>query len=103
LDVNELETSLQVPGKLFEYVRIGRPILAFTTRDSPVDRILSQAGTSYVCVYPEDAPDEVDRKVLSLLSMPTDPATPSAWFEHQFDAKRQAGALAGIVGQLWRI
>jgi hypothetical protein len=100
LDVNELQTALQVPGKLFEYVRIGRPILAFTTRDSPVDRILRQAGAPHVCVYPEDAPGEVDRKVLSLLSMATKPVTPNAWFQHQFDAMEQARSLAGIAAEL---
>jgi glycosyltransferase involved in cell wall biosynthesis len=103
LDVNELKTALQVPGKLFEYVRIGRPILAFTTRGSPVDRILRQAGTPHVCVYPEDAAGEVDRKVLSLLSMPTEPVAPSAWFRRQFDAIEQASSLARIVAKLWKI
>jgi glycosyltransferase involved in cell wall biosynthesis len=103
LDINERGTALQVPGKLFEYVRIGRPILAFTTRDSPVDRILRQAGTPHVCVYPEDDAGEVDRKVLRLLSMPTEPVKPNAWFEHQFDAIEQARSLAGIVTKLWKI
>jgi glycosyltransferase involved in cell wall biosynthesis len=102
LDINERATALQVPGKLFEYVRIGRPILAFTTKDSPVDRILRQAGTPHVCVYPEDMEGEVDRKVLSLLSMPTEPVAPNAWFEQQFDAAKQAGSLAKIVSKLWR-
>jgi len=102
LDINELGAALQVPGKLFEYMRIGRPILAFTAKESPVDRILRQGGTPHVCVYPEDPAGEIDRKVLMLLSMPTEPVAPSAWFEHQFDAKRQAEALAEIVAKVWR-
>ena len=37
------QTALQVPGKLFDYLQIGRPILAFIPHNSPVERILQRA------------------------------------------------------------
>lgn len=97
LDLNEHMTGLQVPAKVFEYVRIGRPILTFTTRHSPAERILRQSGTRHVCIYPEDSPEEVDRKVLALLSMPTKPVQPSEWFARQFDAREQTKLLVQVL------
>ena len=102
LDLNEMETGLQVPAKLFEYIRIGRPILAFTTKSSPVDRILRQSGAPHVCVYSDDPSDEIDRKVLALLSMPREPTSPSSWFEEQFDARQQTGLLAAVLDSVMR-
>jgi hypothetical protein len=52
-------TGVQVPGKLFEYVRMGRSILAFLVKGSPVERILERSGTAYTCIYPEQTPDEI--------------------------------------------
>jgi hypothetical protein len=49
------QTDVQVPAKLFEYVRIGRPVLAFVKRDSPSDRILLGSGCVYRCLYPDDS------------------------------------------------
>src|SRR5262249_23128786 len=37
---------LAVPAKLYECIRIGKPILAVTARDSPMDRILANSGVS---------------------------------------------------------
>ena len=102
LDLNEMETGLQVPAKLFEYIRIGRPILTFTTKNSPVDRILRQSAAPHVCVYANDPNDEIDRKVLALLSMPTESTQPSPWFEHQFDARQQTGLLAAVLDSVMR-
>jgi hypothetical protein len=102
LDVNQLEIGLQVPGKLFEYVRIGRPILAFTSNDSPVNRILGKSGVPHVCVFPEDVEAEVDRKVMELLSTSTEPVQPSEWFLREFDAKCQTASLAQILSDVVR-
>jgi hypothetical protein len=100
LDLNERDTSLQVPGKLFEYLQIGRPILAFTRRDSPTDRILRRGGVPHRTVYADDGDDEVDRKVLSLFDIAPVPVPASDWFEENFDGRNQADALALVLDRL---
>jgi glycosyltransferase involved in cell wall biosynthesis len=100
LDLNEHGTGLQVPAKIFEYVRVGRPILTFTTVNSPAERLLRQSGVPHVCVYPEDANDEVDRKVLALVSLSSNPVTPSQSFADQFDARKQTRSLAEVLSSV---
>jgi hypothetical protein len=89
--------GLQVPSKLYVYLRIGRPILAITAKGSPADRILAQGGVPYVCLYPEDSEAETDAKVLRFLEMPSQPVKASDWFFREFDGVRQAGSLASIL------
>lgn len=100
LDLHARERGTQVPAKLFEYLRIGRPILAFTCRDSPSERILAKSGVRYTCIYRDTPPEEIDRKVLATLSMPTDPLATSFWFQTYFDARRQTSNLATILNAL---
>ena len=91
------QSEVQVPGKLFEYICIGRPILALVPRSSAVEQILQQAGTPHVCVYPDEPEDEVDRKMLACLRMPGGPAAPSQSFAANFNAAHQAEQLAAII------
>ncbi|HWR53534.1 MAG TPA: glycosyltransferase, partial [Bryobacteraceae bacterium] len=44
LDMRRAGGALQLPSKLFDYVRIGRPILALTDRNSPAARVLERSG-----------------------------------------------------------
>jgi hypothetical protein len=96
LDITAYTNNVQVPAKLFDYVRIGRPILAFTTAGSPAEQILSRSGVRHVCVYPTDTGSEVDHKVLSFLGLPVDPLPFSDWFSEQFNGREQTGALARV-------
>jgi hypothetical protein len=97
LDLNQLAAGVQVPAKLFEYVRVGRPVLALTTRNSPVQRILSGAQTPHVCIYVDDAEAEIDRNVREFLDLPTAPVAPSRWFHEQFDSVAQTSLLAAVI------
>jgi hypothetical protein len=90
-------SAVQVPGKLFEYLQIGRPILAFVMPDSPCERILRQSGIPYRCVYTGSAPAEVDAVVASFLDSRLETFRPSAWFEEQFNAERQTQTLSGWI------
>jgi len=100
LDLNEQGASLQVPAKLFEYIQIGRPILAFTQRDSPTDRVLKGSGVPCRIVYLDYCNEQIDHEVLSLLSLPSEPTRPSSWFEEQFDGRNQTHRLARILDAL---
>jgi Glycosyltransferase Family 4 len=100
VDIVRDESYAAVPAKLFEYLRVGRPILAVTTRDSPVERILKLSGVQYRAVHPGDEPARVDEQLLQFLQLPTEPAAPSDWFEETFDGRRQTAVLARLLDSL---
>ncbi len=89
--------GLQLPSKVFDYVQIGRPILAFTNRDSPVTRVVQQSGILNEVVFTDDSNEIVDGKVLSFLDLPTEPRAPSKEYLETFDGRRQAGKLADMI------
>jgi hypothetical protein len=97
LDVIIPGAGQQLPSKVFEYIRIGRPILAITTRDSPTDRVLAGSGIPYSCIYNDSLPDEADSALLDLLAQPTEPVRPSEWFMSTFDAVPRTRALAALI------
>jgi glycosyltransferase involved in cell wall biosynthesis len=97
IDLNKQSLSVQVPAKLFEYIQIGRPILALTSKNSPVERILAGCGVPHVCIYPTEGSEEVDCKVMELFSIPVLPVRPSQSFSQQFDAVERTRTLAGFL------
>jgi len=94
------DNTTTVPGKLFEYVPIGRPIMALTAEKSPIERILSRSGLRYACLYPGEAESTADAKVLEFLESTSDPVTPSAWFRNDLDSSHQALQLAALLRRL---
>ena len=94
------QSDVQVPGKLFEYICIGRPILALVPQRSAVEHILENAGVPYVCIYADDEAEAVDRKLLEFLRLPAAPTRYSAWFEDNFNARYQAEQLAAIISAI---
>jgi len=54
--------------KFFEDVTLGRLILAITTRNSPIDRVLARSGIPDGCIYDDSSPDEADQALLNVLS-----------------------------------
>lgn len=91
------QSDTQVPGKLFEYICIGRPILAQVLRLSGVEQILQEASTPHVCIYGDESRDVVDGKLLEFLRMPNTATAPSDWFQSNFDVRQQTAALAKII------
>jgi glycosyltransferase involved in cell wall biosynthesis len=100
LDVSGPQAGLQVPSKTFEYLQIGRPVLTFTTRNSPLERILERSGIPGVCIYESDAAGIVDEKLMKFLELPVTPVCASAWFWEQFDGLNQARQLAKWIDAL---
>lgn len=101
LDVCGDGPGLQVPSKLFDYVRIGRPVLSFTTPNSPVERILCGSAVQYRCVYDTDPPNATDAKILEFLQLTSEPTQPSEWFRGQFDGSEQVQHLARWIDTLF--
>ena len=101
LDIIAGQTGMQVPSKIFDYIRIGRPILASTTPNSPVERILSESGVPHTCLYPDLGDAERDRRVLEFLRLPNTPVRASETFTTRFDAQHQAEGLADLISGLY--
>jgi hypothetical protein len=96
------QSDVQVPGKLFEYICIGRPVLALVPRSSAIEDILLKAETPHVCVYGDDDSTVADQKLRQFLRMPGTPTEPSDWFRKKFNAEEQTKKLAEIVDQISR-
>jgi len=94
------QSTTQVPGKMFEYLQIGRPILAFVQPDSPSERLLKRSGVPYRCVYPGSDSEAIDDAVAGFFDLPSTPVAPSAGFEERFNAENQTWALHTLVQSL---
>jgi glycosyltransferase involved in cell wall biosynthesis len=53
LEIDSTETKSIIPGKLFEYLVSGRPILAIGPKNSDFEVIISQTNTGVFCNYDE--------------------------------------------------
>ena len=93
-------SDIHLPAKVFEYIRVGRPVLAFIRRGSPAEYVLGGSGIPYRSIYPDDPPEDVDVKLMEFLTLSSDPVSPSNWFAEQFNAHRQAESLSAIVHAL---
>jgi glycosyltransferase involved in cell wall biosynthesis len=94
------QSDIQVPGKLFEYLCVGRPILALAPTASPIEWILGRSGVPYVCIHPDDPAEIADAKLIDYLGLPDIPAPANNWFTERFDAFNQTRQLAAIIDGL---
>jgi hypothetical protein len=93
-------SEIQVPAKLFEYLCIGRPIVAVVQRGSATEYILTRSGVPHVCIYPDDEPAVRDSKLLACLRLPSNPVRFNSWFESHFHSGYQGAQLAAIIDGL---
>ena len=93
-------SRLAVPGKLYEYIQIGRPILAFVLPDSPAERILAKSGIAYQCAYASDSPDVFDDSVLNFFNLDNVARRPSVWFEETFNTQHHAEQLYDLIRRI---
>jgi len=77
-----------VPGKLFEYMRAGRPIIAFGDDNAEVESLLQQCKAGVLFPYAYDRNDIFER----LAGVAPDPDAAGA-----YSRERIAGGLAGIL------
>jgi glycosyltransferase involved in cell wall biosynthesis len=88
LDITEPhDARLQLPSKLFDCIRIGRPILAFTGADSPTESVLSSSGIPHRIIHNRRPIDEVKDGLVEFLRAPRADARPSPWILQTFDAR----------------
>lgn len=91
------QSALQVPAKVYEYLQIGRPLLAFIPQISPVERLLNGAGIPFRIIYTGADPERFDESMLEYFSLPNEPTAPSQWFEQNFNAESQTAVLAELI------
>lgn len=102
LDLTGEAESVQVPAKLFDYIRCGLPILAWSPRGSPTREVLARSGVPHLLFEPGEADHEAAGKLLPWLENPPAPGEPSTWFLETFDGARQAARLAELIRRLVR-
>ncbi|MGQ9635843.1 MAG: glycosyltransferase [Bryobacteraceae bacterium] len=93
-------TSIQVPAKLYEYIQIGRPILAQVPPKSETEAVLAKSGIRYVTAYSGSSAEEMDRALITYFRLPSDPLPLAQGFIEEFAAQRQAESLARILESL---
>ncbi len=94
------QSAIQVPGKLFDYVQIGRPVLAYVPPDTPIERVLRQSGIPYRCAYTNSSLQDFDNAVESFFSLPTDYTPMADSFHRDFDSRMQTAKLVRLVDSL---
>lgn len=100
LDMPDRDNSIQVPAKLFEYVRTGAPILAWTPDGSPTMRLLRQSGLESLCLPPGLSSEATVERVGAFLAGPLERRQMSDEFRTRFDGRLQARELALQVRQI---
>lgn len=93
-------SKTQVPAKVYEYIQIGRPILALAPKKSATADILAQSEVPHVIVHPDDPKSVADRKVSEYLSLPPDPVPASPEFLRKFSAEEQTRQLAAVFDRV---
>ncbi len=92
--------SIQLPAKIFDYIRACRPILAFTQAGSVIARVLATAEVPCACAAPSLPAAELDQLLLEFLSKPRTEIQPSETFRHNFDAANQTYILANLISKI---
>ena len=80
-----------IPGKLFEYLRSGNPILAFNDENPEVKNLIEQAGAGQMLNYSDSASSFFD--IL-------DSITPDPELIKKYDRRNIASDFAGILDSL---
>jgi len=92
--------SVQLPAKVFEYIRACRPILAFTPPGSVIRSVLARSGVAHACISALDSDAEIDQVVLDFITQPLPATTPSDAFWEEFEASAQTDKLIRIIKSL---
>ncbi len=93
--------DLQVPGKLFEYLGVGRPVLALASPQSAIADVIRRAGIRGEVCDPDD-PEQIAAAVLRLAARPNgcvrEQGSGSARVTlGEYDRRRQVGRIAELL------
>ncbi|MCC6587738.1 MAG: glycosyltransferase [Bryobacterales bacterium] len=90
-----------IPGKLFEYMATGKPILAISPPDGEVARIMAETRAGF-CVDPSDK-DALSRTLIHICSAPVEETVRNIDQDrvHSFERPRKADQLAQLIHGLF--
>lgn len=101
LPLETAEDPLFIPGKVFDYIRLGKPVLVLGP-ESDCTRILDRAGLG-IRLDPEDTED-IGRKLHELLEqkadLPSRYQVDREWVESNFHFKNLSRQLDGIIAEV---
>ena len=97
LDMTETNRGVQVPGKTYEYIRTGRPVLALTVPGSSTQEVLARSGIDHACVDLHAPVEMFDAAVLAFLQAPARVSRPSEAFMQTFSATAQTAHLMRLI------
>jgi hypothetical protein len=101
LDINKSNSDLQVPCKIYDYLRTGRPVLAFTPANSPLERIIGNSGVAHEILHNRiSSPEQVDAALLRLINTAPAPRTALPWYADTHEARSLSRILADELDQL---
>jgi hypothetical protein len=94
------QVKTQVPAKVYEYLRAGRPILALTDPDGDTAHVLSAAGVRHLARI--DSRQEIARVVEDFLGQVRANAAPKPDedFARRASRRNRAGELAALLDQV---
>ena len=92
--------NILIPAKTYDYIRIGKPILAFTAPQTPLERLLKSSDIRHICIYDGDTQDAREKKLIEFSQLPPDPVQPSKSFLRSYSAPEQTRQLAAIFDRL---
>ncbi len=91
------QSVIQIPGKVYDYLQIGRPVLAFVPRHSCVERVLAQTNVQSKILYTDLSVEQFDAELLQYFALPNDAVPAGPWFETTFDVERQTATLSHLM------
>jgi glycosyltransferase involved in cell wall biosynthesis len=90
----------QIPAKLYEYFRAGRPILALTDPAGDTDRLLRAAGISTIA--PLNHVDLICHELLNLLQNTQNKIFPEPIAVEEYSRKNRTRQFASLLNELQR-
>lgn len=101
VEIDSPETKCIIPGKLFEYMQSGRPILAFGPENADFKSIVTSTNTGSFFTYKSSEKDNVKKQVLSCFkAYQSNSLNVNGIGVQQFHRKQLTGQLATILQPL---
>lgn len=87
-------------SKVLECVRVGRPLLTFTSPHAGMAAVVAQSGIPHVLIFHDESTEQVAAKLVPFSKLPAASTPPSEWFLRTFNCISQTEYLAAIFDRI---